>query len=587
MSDTDIEEIIRKLLLIKKGLNNDNNKDKKDVQSNLIKICENFHFFKKKIINNKNVKDKKIMSDILNNLEFIYLNENKIIWDIGDKVNEMYIIFLGEVNIYKPKNPDIEESQLECTLGKGYSIGEDSLKNSSNRRNYKVETKTHCILGKFISKEYLRIFNRFLYEENILINSFYKELKIFNTDFIEKFQRFSYINYYDKNQYIFKQNEPFNTFYFIYSGIVRLMVNINKTFKSKINNDILLGKYNKRPFTSSRIFEIRGIHNELINYKLIDLTVGDVIGGIEYFNKYNNYKYDIKCLTDVEVLKIDLKHFNKILIKQEIEIFKKRIKKQTEFISERIKSIKEGKEKIKLKDYILSKNKFTKTFLLNNPLSKNFDFNSELYINCPSKPIKILKIKYSKKALNNTQYSPNLIDEYEKSKNYKIKKANSIKNIISIKDFLTNIDNNKKTKVGNIFPVYEPIETIPHNHKKIYLFNDEINKNIDINKEKEIDIIKNNRTITTKYHTYLKNNKKDYILNYKSCSNSKKNTLFKSFDKNKNKKILVKDNNLNLREKLYLNYQDKKKIKSKYNVKYNSFRSFTNKKYKTLNNDEN
>ena len=225
--------------------------------------------------------------------------------------------------------------------------------------------------------------------------------------------------------------------------------------------------------------------------------------------------------------------------------------------------------------------------MLNNPLSKNFDFNSELYINCPSNPIKILKIKYSKKALNNTQYSPNLIDEYEKSKNYKINKENSIKNIISIKDFLTNIDNNKKTKVGNIFPVYEPIETIPHNHKKIYLFNDEINKNIDINKEKEIDIIKNNRTITTKYHTYLKNNKKDYILNYKSCSNSKKNTLFKSFDKNKNKKILVKDNNLNLREKLYLNYQDKKKIKSKNNVKYNSFRSFTNKKYKKLNNDEN
>ena len=85
--------------------------------------------------------------------------------------------------------------------------------------------------------------------------------------------------------------------------------------------------------------------------------MGDIIGGIKYCYHYNNYKYDAKRLTDVELLKIDLIHFNKVLIKEEMEIFNKKIENQFEMISLRIKN--------KLKDYILSKEKFTKAFLLN------------------------------------------------------------------------------------------------------------------------------------------------------------------------------------------------------------------------------
>ena len=40
-----------------------------------------------------------MITEILKHLEFFYMNENEIIWNVGDKVNEMYIIFLGEINI--------------------------------------------------------------------------------------------------------------------------------------------------------------------------------------------------------------------------------------------------------------------------------------------------------------------------------------------------------------------------------------------------------------------------------------------------------------------------------------------------------
>jgi hypothetical protein len=37
----------------------------------------------------------------------------------------------------------------------------------------------------------------------------------------------------------------------------------------------------------------------------MDLSSGDIIGGNEYLNQYEIYKYDVRCLTNVEVLKVD------------------------------------------------------------------------------------------------------------------------------------------------------------------------------------------------------------------------------------------------------------------------------------------
>lgn len=568
MSETEIESLINRLIWLQKEYDNDKDSEtQSDIEATkaqLIKICENFHFFKKKIISNKIVRDKKIINDIFNHLEFVFFKEDEVIWKSGDKINEMYIIFLGEVGIYKQKIIDDENSILEYTLLSGYSLGEEVFTNRYIYRTNKAKAKTFCILGRLSFKEYNRIFNKFLYEQNILINFFIKNLHLFNFDYIEKLQRNLFLKYYNKNEYIFRQNEPFDTFYFIYSGTVRLIISLEKSVKSKIDQDLLMGNSNKR-FTLSRLFELRGTYKELINYNLIDLSSGDIIGGIEYLNHYKNYKYDVKCLTNVEVLKVDLVNFDKVLIEGERKLFKKKINEQMKLISNRLKAIKEGREKIHVKDYILSKGKFTRTFLLNHPISKKNEYKTEFYINCGSNPVKIRRNKYKIFHLNISKISSNIAEEYNKSKNYKRKNSN--KNLTISKDFLTNIDNNNKPQIKDFFPSYNTIHNnIPHKHKKVFLITDE-------NKKNGKKLLFKNKTTATSLLLNLKNKKKENALNLKSKSMTKYQPLFK------NKRILFRDN-----KKIYLKSQSKNNINNRLLLLNNS-RNALKKEFKTLNND--
>jgi CRP-like cAMP-binding protein len=373
-----------------------------------------------------------------------------------------------------------------------------------------------------------------------------------------------FLKYYNKNEYIFRQNEPFDTFYLIYSGAIRLIINLERSVKSKIDQDLLLGNNNKR-FTSSRLFELRGSYKELVNYNLMDLSSGDIIGGIEYLNHYENYKYDVKCLTNVEVLKVDLNNFNKILIEGERQLFKNKIKKQMELISDRLKAIKEGRDKIHIKDYILSKGKFTKAFLLNHPISKKNEYKTELLINCGLNPVKIRKNKFKIFHLNNSKISSNIIEEYNKSKNYKRKYSNKHLNLS--KDFLTNIGSNNKVQINDIFPSFNTIHNnIPYNHKKFFLITDE-------NKKVDKKLLFNNKTTTTALLLNLKNKKKDNELNIKSNSISKYQLLLK------NKRIIFGHN-----KKIYLKSQSKTNINNKL-LSLNDSRNTHKKEFRTINND--
>ena len=568
MTESEIENLINKIVLFQKEY--DKNKDseiKRDIEKakeQLMKICENLHFFNKKIISNKIVRDKTIINDIFSNLEFVFFKEDEAIWEIGDRINEMYIIFLGEVGIYKQKIIDDEDSILEYTLLSGYSLGEEVFTNRYIYRTNKAKAKTFCILGRLSFIEYKRIFNKFLYEQNILINCFLKDLHLFNFDYIEKLQRHMFLKYYNKNEYIFRQNEPFDTFYLIYSGTIRLIINLEKSVKSKIDQDLLIGNNNKR-FTSSRLFELRGYYKEQVNYNLMDLAIGDIIGGVEYLNHYGNYKYDVKCLTNVEVLKVDLINFNKILIEGERLLFEKKIKNQMELISDRLNAIKERRNKIHIKDFILSKSKFTKTFLLNHPISKKNEYKAELLINCGSNPVKIRRNKFKIFHLNISKISSNIMEEYNKSKNYKRKYSNKHLNLS--KDFLTNIGSNNKTQINDIFPSYNTIQNnMPYKHKKIFLITDE-------NKKVDKKLLFKNKTTTTPLLLNLKNKKKDNVLNIKSNSIAKCQSLFK------NKRVIFSDN-----KKIYLKSQSKNNINNKL-LSLNNSRYTYKKEFHTINND--
>ena len=564
MTDTDIEMAIRRYLLFKKKAKSEEND--KDIMYNknlLVNYCKNFYFFSRKIVSSKNYNMENLISKILDQINFIFIRRDANIWNLKDDADDVYIIFLGEVNIYKPPEKKDKKviMQLDTVLGKGYLLGGECLKynniNLDNKRTYLAKAKVNCVLGKISTKEFFKIYRQILSDENNLLNNFLKDINIFSIDFNGKFLKSTTLQYYKKDEYIFKQGDLFDTFYLIYKGNIRLSVKMKKLVKSKIDFDLLKGKNTKERFTTSREFEIKGSYNELIKYDLIDAGKGDFIGGIEYLDEYSTYKYNAKCISDVAILKIDLNLFTPILVYAERISFNEKIKKQKEFILKRMKEIKLGKDKLKLKcnDYILSKNKFARVFLQSNPLSKKTEEKLDSFINCNVNPI---KIKYNNKNLKTINTSKNLIPKYigeykEKEKH----KRKMKKRHLSIKDFLTNIDYKKKLKVANIFPLIISEEDISKSPETIIKSKDEN--------------AKNKKLINTE--TFFE---QERIKNFRSFSNR---NITRNFGSKKNSNTIF--NNSSLKKHIFFDVRtnnNENKFESTRKVyKYNSFR--TNNKF--------
>ena len=483
MTDTEIEMAIKRYLLFKnKSPSEDNYKDILYNKNLLINYCKNFYFFSNKLSSEHNYNIDNLLSVILEQINFIYFRKDTNIWNIDDDAEDVYIIFKGEVYIYKTPSGKREKMnmQLDTVLGRGYMIGGECLKynniNLENKRTYLAKTKVNCILGKMNNKDFFKIYKPILFDENNLLNTFMKEIKIFSSEFNGKFLKSSNLRYYKKNDYIFKQRDEFDTFYLVYSGSVRLFISSKKSVKSKIDFDLLKGNNLKERFTTSRQFELRGSYKELIKYNLLDASKGDFIGGIEYLNKFSSYQYSAICINDVTLLKVDLNLFNQnFVIKEEKLVFNEKIEKQKEFMEKRVVDIKLGSQKIKINDYILSKNKYMKAFLESYPLNQKIEEKLDSYINCNVQPIKIKCHNKNIKSLSNTK---NLLTKYIEEYKFNKKPKKKIKRSkLIIKDFLTNIDYKKKYKIANIFPLIlseeEMPKDIPESHKVTFKIQEE------------------------------------------------------------------------------------------------------------------
>ena len=243
MIDTEIENTINKYILLKKNLaNEENSKDIQYYKNLLIKYMENFYYFSKRIVFSKNNIIENLISKILEQIEFIIYRKDSNIWNIGDTIENIYIIFIGEVNIYKvPEKKDKKlYMELDTVLGKGYLLGVEYLRyNNEDKRTYLAKAKSKCILGKINLKEFLKIYKPIISEENILISNFLRDINIFSSDFNGKFQKALTLKYYKKDDYIFKQGDLFDSFYLVYHGDIRLYTNMKKIVKSKFDYDIL------------------------------------------------------------------------------------------------------------------------------------------------------------------------------------------------------------------------------------------------------------------------------------------------------------------------------------------------------------
>ena len=259
MTDTDIETTIRKYLLFKrKSRSEENDKDILYNKNLLINYSKKFYYFSNIIFNTKNYNIENLISKTLDHCEFIFYRKDTNIWNIGDIADDIFLIFLGEVNIYKtPENKDKKLiMQLDSILGKGHLIGNDCLKYyGSDRRTYLAKTKSRCILGKINVKDFVKIYKSIISEENIMIANFLRDINIFSSEFNVKFQKVLTLKYYKKDDYIFKQDDPYDSFYLILKGNIRLFVNMQKSVKSKIGYDLLKGNNKNERFTTSRQFD--------------------------------------------------------------------------------------------------------------------------------------------------------------------------------------------------------------------------------------------------------------------------------------------------------------------------------------------
>ena len=513
MSDEEIYNLISILIEDK------NPKKQITLKKKLFEFCQTFNFFRCKTFKKENTNMESIITDTINNLSFVFYKKNDIIWDIGDKVNETYIIFAGEVIVYNSHKNNNDDNSIKEILGQGYSLGENYSINNFSKRINKIQAKTKCILGSINMKEYLRIFNNINHEEYLLFISFFSDLKLFdNNDFIERTQRTVTKEYYYKNQYIFKQDESYKSFYFINSGTVRLIIHSNEKYVSKIDHDVLIGNNNER-FTNERTFEMKGFYEEKINYIIIDLSYGDFIGAIEYLNHFDKYKYDIKCLTDVVVYKMDTEHFRKKAFKQDVKIFHSKILKQEKYIQKRIDEIKMAKYNIaKNRDYLLCQNKFTRTFLLNHPIVENM---KDDFINSPPNPNRIKEMRYKKKKLTNIFLTPKIKEIFLENKNSKHLKT---KKQLEIKDFMTNIYQNKR------LPFYEALYSN-------CLSNENINKKVKkIIKSRTINIERNKNRhyniLSSGSLTKERNSKIFAMANLKRIINKTNSNFYKNVKKN-------------------------------------------------------
>jgi hypothetical protein len=105
---------------------------------------ENFYYFSKRIVYSKNNIIENLISKILEQIEFNFCRKDSIIWNIGDNIENIYIIFLGEVNVYKvPIKKDKKlYMELDTVLGKGYLLGVEYLRyNNEDKRTYLAKAK--------------------------------------------------------------------------------------------------------------------------------------------------------------------------------------------------------------------------------------------------------------------------------------------------------------------------------------------------------------------------------------------------------------------------------------------------------------
>ena len=307
---------------------------------------------------------------------------NKII-----KINDLENFFISIINNNKSCDYSLEEGKV---------FGEEYLYNNINFCNFIVESDSDSIIAELPKENYEKIYKKVNIIEKSTVTNFLVNLKIFNSSnlFLPKLQRCFIKRNFEKNSIIFKQNDPFRTFYVIRKGKVNLSLKISKKVNCNLEPELIMGDLSNQRITSREDFVIKGNYLEKNDFNLITIQEGEFIGDIEYYKKENKYLYTAKCVEDDCILfEIDIFIFenlikNNISINKNLKGFFDKIKEKINIYQERIYSMKRNNSTFKKSDYLLSKNLFTKNLLINHPIKEDkTNINIKYLLNSSNKKI--------------------------------------------------------------------------------------------------------------------------------------------------------------------------------------------------------
>lgn len=564
-------------ILITISINNMNPKQKTKnniLDESILNYFKKLQYFSK-ITREHQTESNSLISNIISSLKIFRYNPEQRIKISKELIGE-YIILLGEIIIFRIKKSNQKENSKESNsdtedelfniINKGSVIPSEYL----NMKKYKIISKRKAIIGFFDEADYQKIFKDLIIKERLDIVSFLYNLNYFPREdsFLQKLEGYLHKKFYYKNSIVFSQNDNFNTFYIIESGGVRISINIKKKFICGLDSEILIGKNKNKRFTSARLYEIKGEYNEKEEFKLLEPCAGEMLGAIEYVKGMKNYLFTAKCIEDTILYEVDKRFFKTVEKDKYINLnrFYEKIQSQVDCIIDRFKKIKQYSVDRKF-DYILSQNKFIQSFLIGNPLSKNFD-NEEHYINCFVRPFHKIK-NYKKVSMANTKfnksYSMKNINQKFRFKNDNFN--NYVNNRINKKTFITNIPKKKKSRrnedsIKNYSA--QTINDLYNNNIKNFLEDTKINKNI-VSFQKI-----NNSNMTLPNQSYVQTNIQTNVQNnmLKTAKDSilsaiKKNSILEeqplpSNQNNSNSNKIIPSNKKNDREILGRNNEYQK-----------------------------
>jgi CRP-like cAMP-binding protein len=354
-------------------------RSKKDNQI-LYNELQNLPCFQKILKNNEN--GELMYSNIIKRMEIKIIKGGEPLYRHKENITNMSFILEGRIVVYKkPKEYKIKKNKNQKNkfrfidkivnafenslsshifknpdyfVNKGESYGFYDMK--KQKREVLTEAASNlCIVGELNLNDYLVIFEKteFLEKQDVLL--FLGGLKIFENiyfDFFERIYNKITKKTYKKNEYACFKNSPCDRFIIIRKGSFKLYFNSRIKF---LNYYDLSSFDNKELRTSGNTkknlnYEINNTYDDNIEYQLINVGRGEIVGDIEFTYNIKNYFFNLKCdIDNSQILEIPINDLYRLSSRQLREQIKLETNEKIKLFTERIEEIKNVNLKLQTK----------------------------------------------------------------------------------------------------------------------------------------------------------------------------------------------------------------------------------------------